>query len=80
MNGSIHVTAVERRGEGLSHDRRPWTLWHIHTASGVVYGTFDDVVAHHAFEAVGCRAAIEYEPSDRGHALLKSLVIEREAA
>lgn len=80
MTGSIHITAVEKKREGLSDECRPWTLWHVHTASGLVYATFDGVVAHRAFEAVGQRAQIEYVPSERGHATLKGLVIETEAA
>lgn len=78
--GSIKVTAVEKRQEGASDEGRPWSLWHVHSESGVVYATFDGVVAHRAFEAVGQRAVIEYRPAVRGHPLLTSIAIEREAA
>lgn len=77
---TITVADVEKKREGTSENGRPWSLWHIHSAEGPVFATFDGGYAQQALQAVGCRAVVEYEATKYGTADLKTFAIEREAA
>ena len=77
---TIVIGGVGKKREGLTSDRRPWSLWGIHSDAGLEYTTFDGVIAHRALEAVGCTARIEYEQESHGSRKLTSLKVERSEA
>jgi len=77
MEMRIRIGGVKKKREGLSDDRRPWTLWAVVSEDEMEFTTFDGVLAHRAFNAVGEDARAEFRFGGRGERKLTGLTIER---
>lgn len=80
VTSQIVIGAVAKKREGLTDALRPWTLWAITAANGIEFTTFDGVIAHRAFEAVGRQADVEYEIDGSWRKVTRLTVTERSEA
>lgn len=74
---TITVQGIETK-EGTSAAGKPWKLVRVKAAEGGVYATFDQGLGQQAGAAVGRRANITYETTEKGDNL-KSLVVDESA-
>lgn len=79
MNIQATISAVEKKKEGTSKNGRAWTLWHVHTAEGSTYSTFDSGLAMVAFNSVGKSATIDFKQTEKGLDLVSLDIPEGQA-
>lgn len=75
---TITVASIERKEGVAASTGKPWTMYRVIAQEGGKYATFDAGLGQQAGAAVGRRANITYETTDKGDNL-KSLVIDESA-
>lgn len=75
---TITVASIERKEGVAASTGKPWTMYRVISQEGGKYATFDAGLGQQAGAAVGRRANITYETTEKGDNL-KSLVIDGSA-
>jgi hypothetical protein len=77
-SATITVASIERKEGVAATTGKPWTMYRVIAQEGGKYATFDSGLGQQAGAAVGRRANITYETTEKGDNL-KSLVIDESA-